>query len=90
MRKLVISCIIAAFVIGGLAGAVEAPELPRHNTGEQKKKLTLEEQAALKRRHERFKRLPAEQQERLRRRYEHFKALDPEKRRCCNPASLFR
>jgi len=80
MRTVVISMIVASMVIGGLAGAVDAPERPALPAGESWNDLSPDEQAALKRRFERFKNLSPEQQERLRARWHKFKELSPEKR----------
>ena len=80
MRSAITSLIIASMVIGGLAGAVDAPERPAPPSGELWNELGPDERAALKQRFERFMRLPPEQQEQLRDRWLKFKQLSPEQR----------
>ena len=80
MRSAIISLITASMVIGGLAGAVDAPERPAPPSGELWNELGPDERAALKQRFERFRRLPPEQQEQLRDRWLKFKQLSPEQR----------
>jgi hypothetical protein len=80
MRTLVISLIVAAVAVGGLAGAVDPPDPPLGKPQRHWGALSPEERAALKERYENFKRLPPEQQERLRGRYRRFAALSPEER----------
>lgn len=80
MRTVITSLIVASMVIGGLAGAVDAPERPALPSGEMWNDLSPGERDALRRRFERFKNLSPEQQERLRARWRKFKQLSPEQR----------
>jgi len=81
MRALLITLIVAAMVVGGLAGAVEGPGFPPCRLREQWRNLSPDERAAVKERYERFKSLPVEERERLRLRYRKFEKLNPDKRR---------
>jgi hypothetical protein len=79
MKRLIIILLVATAAIGGIAGAVEGPEI-REALRKRWESFSPEKRRELKDRYRKFKDLPPERRQEIRRRFRKFMSLSAERR----------